>query len=202
MSPTPAIGLSAGGCYDGRVMKTGWAAMVLCGWLLLPWHVAHGLEFSAEQTTRNGTQSMTGKIFFKPDRWRVEMASPEGPRIAIHRLDKTVTWLLLPNRKYLELPLRLDQAPPIAPKIEGEVDRRRVGSEQVGGRNTDKYAVTLDVNGRKEVLYQWVATDINIPMKTASADGRQENAYSYVKVERQPDHLFELPPGYTQVPAR
>ena len=182
-------------------MKTWWTAIVCCGLSLLPWHVAHGLEFSAEQTTRNGTQSVTGKIFFKPDRWRVEMASPAGPRIAIHRLDKTITWLLLPNRKYVEMPLRLDQAPPIAPKLEGEVERRRVGSEQVGGRKTDKYEVTVDVNGQKEVLHQWVAPDINLPMKTTSADGRRENAYGYVKVERQPDRLFELPAGYTQAPA-
>lgn len=183
------------------IRKTGWAMMVLCGALLLSWHVAWGLEFAAEQTTRNGAQSVKGKIFFKPDRWRVEMASPEGPRVAIHRLDKTVTWLLLPNRTYVEIPLRLDQAPPIAPKLDGEVARRRVGSEQVGGRKTDKYAVTVDVSGRKEVLYQWVAADINIPMKTASADGKHEKTYGYVTVGPQPAHLFELPAGYAKAPA-
>ena len=184
-----------------KTRKTGWAAMVLCGALLLPWHVAWGLEFAAEQTTRNGAQSVKGKIFFKPDRWRVEMASPEGPRVAIHRLDKTVTWLLLPNRTYVEMPLRLDQAPPIAPKLEGEVERKRVGSEQVGGRKTDKYEVTVEVNGQKEVVHQWVAPDINFPMKIASPDGKWESGYNYVTIAPQKADLFELPTGYKKAPA-
>ena len=184
-----------------KTRKTGWAAMVLCGALLLPWHVAWGLEFAAEQTTRNGAQSVKGKIFFKPDRWRVEMASPEGPRVAIHRLDKTVTWLLLPNRTYVEMPLRLDQAPPIAPKLEGEVERKRVGSEQGGGRKTDKYEVTVEVNGQKEVVHQWVAPDINFPMKIASPDGKWESGYNYVTIAPQKADLFELPTGYKKAPA-
>ena len=44
---------------------------------------AFTLEFSAEQTVRKGAQSMRGKIYFQPDRWRVEMASPDGPKVAL-----------------------------------------------------------------------------------------------------------------------
>ena len=95
---------------------------------------AFALEFSAEQTTRKGAQSMTGKIYFQSDRWRVEMASPDGPKVAIHRLDKAVTWLLLPNQTYVEMPLRIDQLPQVAPQIPGEVERTRVGTDLVGGR--------------------------------------------------------------------
>ena len=61
-------------------------------------HAGWAMEFSAEQTTRIGKSAMTGKIYFQPDRWRVEMASPEGPKVSINRLDRAVTWLLLPNR--------------------------------------------------------------------------------------------------------
>lgn len=183
------------------MMKTWWAALVLCGVLLFPWHAAYGLEFSAEQTTRVGTRSMVGKIFFQADRWRVEMAGPEGTRISINRLDKTVTWLLMPNQTYVEIPLRLDQVPRVAPKIEGEVKRKRVGSEQVGGRKTDKYEVTVDVNGRKEVVHQWVAPDINFPMKTASTDGKWESGYNYVTIAPQKADLFELPAGFKKAPA-
>ena len=163
--------------------------------------VAASLEFSAEQTTRVGTRSMVGKIFFQADRWRVEMASPEGTRISINRLDKTVTWLLMPNQIYIEIPLRLDQVPRVAPKIEGEVKRKRVGSEQVGGRKTDKYEVTVEVNGQKEVVHQWVAPDINFPMKIASPDGKWESGYNYVTIAPQKADLFELPAGYKKAPA-
>jgi hypothetical protein len=183
-------------------MKHTWSVLTVCWILLFPWHQAWGLEFSAEQTVRSGQQSATGKIYFKDDRWRVEMASPDGTKVAIHRLDKVTTWLLLPNQTYVELPFRYDQIPQVAPKIEGEVGRRRVGSEEVGGRKTDKYEVTVDMKGRKELQYQWVAPDINFPMKTASADGNRESIYSHVTLGPQPAHLFELPAGYTKAPLK
>src|SRR5438876_164915 len=160
---------------------------------------AFALEFSAEQTTRNGSQSVIGKIYFQADRWRVEMASPDGPKVAIHRLDKAVTWLLLPNHTYVEMPLRFDQLPQWAPQIQGEVGRRLMGTDQVGGRKTEKYEVTVEVKGQKKVLYQWVAPDIKFSMKTASADGSWESVYSYVTLGQQPAQLFEIPAGYAKV---
>ena len=69
----------------------------------------------------------------------------------------------------------------------------------MGGRKTEKYEVTVDVEGRKMILYQWIAPDIKFPMKVASADGSFESAYSYVKIGPQPPQLFEVPAGYTKV---
>jgi hypothetical protein len=184
-------------------IKHTWPALTVCWILLFPWHQAWGLEFSAEQTVRSGQQSVTGKIYFKgDDRMRVEMASPQGPQVAIHRLDKVTTWLLLPNKTYVELPIRIDQILSVAPHIEGEVKRTLVGREEVGGRKTEKYEVMVNVQGRKEMWYQWVATDIKVPMKTVTADGNWESAYTHVKEGPQPAHLFELPAGYTKAPAK
>src|SRR5438093_13380766 len=118
-------------------MQRLWSVLVVGATLWLSAAAAFALEFSAEQTTRKGAQSMSGKIYFQSDRWRVEMASPDGPKVAIHRLDRLVTWLLLPDRKYVEVPLRIDQLPQVAPKIPGEVERTRVGADLVGGRNTE-----------------------------------------------------------------
>jgi hypothetical protein len=159
------------------------------------------MEFSAEQTTRMGTRAMTGKIYFQPDRWRIEMASPEGPKVSISRLDKAVTWLLLPGRSYVELPLRIDQVPRVGPKIEGEVTRKQLGTERVGGRTTEKYEVTIVSDGKRETIYQWVAPDIKFALKTASADGQWESEYSSVVMGPQKAELFELPAGYTKAPS-
>src|SRR5207245_9682989 len=115
-------------------MQRLWSVLTVGGSLWLSVSPAFALEFSAEQTTRKGAQSMSGKIYFQSDRWRVEMASPDGPKVAIHRLDKLVTWLLLPDRKYVEVPLRLDQVTQDAPKIPGEVERTPVGGDLAGGR--------------------------------------------------------------------
>src|SRR5207237_9727210 len=92
-------------------------------------NTGRAMEFSADQTTRIGKSTMTGKIYFQPDRWRVEMASAEGPKVSINRLDRAVTWLLLPNRSYVELALRIDQIRRVAPTIDGEVTARQVGPE-------------------------------------------------------------------------
>ena len=165
------------------------AAFAQAGW---------AIEFSAEQTTRIGQHAMSGKIYFQPDRWRVEMASPEGPKVSISRLDKAITWLLLPGRSYVEIPLRLDQVPRVGPRIEGEVARKLVGVESVGGRRTEKYEVIIESDGKQEVLYQWVAPDIKFAIKTASADGQWENVYSSVTLGQQKPALFELPAGYTK----
>ena len=162
-------------------------------------HAGWAMEFSAEQTTRTGNRTMSGKIYFQPDRWRVEMASPDGPKVSISRLDKAITWLLLPGRSYIEMPLRLDQVPRIGPHIEGEVARKQVGLETVGGRKTEKYEVIIESEGKREVLYQWVAPDIKFAIKTASADGQWESLYSSVRLGPQKPDLFELPPGYTKV---
>jgi len=158
------------------------------------------MEFSAEQTTRIGKRTMTGKIYFQPDRWRVEMVSAEGPKISINRLDKAVTWVLLPNRSYVELPLRIDQVPRIGPKIEGEIARKRLGTEVIGGLATEKYEVTVESEKKREILYQWVAPDIKFAVKTASADGQWESIYSSVTLGPQKPQLFELPAGYTKAP--
>ena len=158
------------------------------------------MEFSAEQTTRMGERAMTGKIYFQPDRWRIEMASAEGPKISISRLDKAVTWLLLPGRSYVELPLRIDQVPRVGPKVEGEVGRKRLGTEVLRGRKTEKYEVTIESDGKREIIYQWVAPDIKFAVKTASADGQWENEYSSVLMGPQKVELFELPAGYTKAP--
>src|SRR5207244_11276764 len=96
-----------------------WSVLTVGTALWLSVSSALALEFSAEQTTRNGSQSVTGKIYFQADRWRVEMASPDGPKVAIHRLDKAVTWLLLPNHTYVEMPLRFAPLPEWAPPIPG-----------------------------------------------------------------------------------
>src|SRR3989454_10838628 len=117
-------------------MQPFWSVLTVGGALWLSVSSAFALEFSAEQTTRKGAQSMSGKIYFQSDRWRGEVGSPDGPKGAIHRLGKLVTWLLLPDRKYVEVPLRIHQVPPVAPKIPGGGGRARGGTGLGGGRKT------------------------------------------------------------------
>jgi len=121
-SRTTATGSSAAGLPEEGAMQRFWLVLTIVAMIWLSVSSAFALEFSAEQTVRQGAQSMRGKIYFQPDRWRVEMASPDGPKVSIHRLDKAVTWLLLPNRTYVEM-LYVRSAPSVGP-----ADRRRVAA--------------------------------------------------------------------------
>jgi hypothetical protein len=47
--------------------------------------------------------------------------------------------------------------------------------------------------------YQWMATDINFPVKTAAVDGSWSMEYKDIKLGSQPDSLFELPAGYQKM---
>ena len=85
------------------------------------------------------------------------------------------------------------------PTIEGEVARKHVGNEPVSGRKTEKYEVTVESDGKRQIIYQWVAPDIKFTMKTASADGKWESVYSSVTIGPQRPDLFDLPAGYTKV---
>src|SRR5438445_13074317 len=113
-------------------MQRLWSVLVVGATLWLSAAAAFALEFSAEQTTRKGAQSKSGRIYFQADRWRVEMASPYGAKVAIHRLDKAVTSLLLPNGTYVEMPLRFGQIPQGADKLQGEVGPRLGGTVEEG----------------------------------------------------------------------
>jgi hypothetical protein len=144
---------------------------------------------------------MTGKMFSKGEKFRMEVTTPEK-MITITRMDKKASWTLMPSEKmHMEMPLD----PKTAPKTEirGEIERKLVGSETINGHPAIKYLVTYKEDGETAKVYQWMATDINFPVKTADVNGRWVQEYRNVKIGPQPEVLFELPSGYQkmQIPA-
>ena len=115
--------------------------------------------------------------------------------IMISRWDKKIAWSIVPARKmYMEMPLDLKNAPKT--EIKGEVERKEVGSEHIDGHPTKKYLVTYKNGDRTEQVYQWMATDINFPVKTADLKNKWIQEFKNIKLGSQPDSLFEPPAGY------
>lgn len=159
---------------------------------------AFAMEFSADttMTTKEGTSK--GKIYFKKDKSRMELDTKlqEG-MIMITRMDKKVAWNIMPKKKmYMEIPLTMKNKPMVEEKMEGELERKQVGSETIDGHPTKKYLITYKSGNNKEQVYQWWATDINFPVKTASIGGDWVQEYKNIKIGPQSDSLFELPSGY------
>jgi outer membrane lipoprotein-sorting protein len=158
--------------------------------------VASALEFSADVVMIAKGEKTTSKIYFKSDRFRMDMESPQK-MTTITRMDKRVVWNIMPaERMYMEIPFNPQSRPMVEGKMEGEMERKLVGSETVAGHPTKKYLITYKKANRKDQVYQWVATDINFPVRTSAVDGSWMQEYRNIKMGSQPNGLFELPGGY------
>lgn len=162
------------------------------------------IEFSADSvTTQKSGEKMTGKVYFKPDRFRMDMKVHED-MVVITRVDKKVAWNIMPKEKmYMEMPFDLKNKPKVEEKFEGEIERKQVGAETIDGHPTKKYLITYKIGNKTDQVYQWMATDINFPVKTAAIDGSWSQEFRNIKMGPQPNSLFEVPAGYQkmQMPA-
>lgn len=161
---------------------------------------ALAVEFSADTiTTYKGGDKVTGKMYYKADRFRMDMKAGEDMMV-ITRLDKRVVWNVMPSEKmYLEMVFDPKKKPMVENKFEGEVERKQVGAETVDGHPTKKYLITYRSGNGTEQVYQWLAADINFPVKSAAVDGSWTQEFRNVKMVPQPDSLFEVPPGYQKM---
>jgi len=157
-------------------------------------------EFSANTiTTFKGGEKTTGKIYYKPDRFRMEMKVHED-MIVITRIDKKVMWNIMPGEKiYMEMPFDMKNKPRVEEKFEGEIERKEVGRETIDGHPTIKYLITYQSDNKKEQVYQWWAADIKFPVKTSAVDGSWIQEFKNVKMGLQPSGLFEVPSGYQKM---
>jgi outer membrane lipoprotein-sorting protein len=169
--------------------------VILLFFLLLA-GTAAAVDFSADMVMTTKDMKSTGTIYFEPNKFRMDMHSPQKMS-TITRLDKKVMWSIMPEqRMYMQMPLNLKNSPAVEEKMNGEIDRKLVGSENVNGHPTKKYLVTYRSGDRKEQVYQWLATDINFPVRTAAVDGSWSQDYKNIKIGSQPGSLFEVPAGY------
>jgi hypothetical protein len=161
---------------------------------------AVAMEFSADTiTTQKGEEKITGKLYYKPNRFRMEMKVHED-MIVITRMDKNVAWNIMPAMKmYMEMPFDMKNRPMVEDKFEGETERKLIGSETIDGHPAKKYLITYKSGNRTDQVYQWIATDINFPLKTAATDGSWIQEFRNVRIGSQPNSLFEIPAGYQKM---
>jgi len=159
---------------------------------------AFAIDFASDMvSTANGQKHMS-KVYMQGKKFRME--SPEQPGYNIVRTDKNVMWMVMPEQKsYMEMKIDPSKQPRTEQKVEGEVSRRLIGSETIEGRATDKYEVTYKDRDNTTKMYQWIAKDIQFPVKTAALDGSWTVEYKNIRMGNQPDALFEVPSGYAKM---
>ncbi len=150
-------------------------------------------DFSADMVSRSRAGEFKGKIFVSGEKSRMEA---EGV-VTITRMDKSAVLVLMPEQKmYMEMPLDAKAVDAAKGKMPGELERTRIGQDTIDGKQADKYRVVYENNNQKVSAFIWIVKGFKIPVRTAAEDGSWMMEYRNIALGRQPDSLFELPPGY------
>jgi hypothetical protein len=158
---------------------------------------AFALEFTADQITKIDGRTLKAFIYYRDQMWRIEHHSLGPVNVTIVRKDKQVVWHLLSRMKHFKtLPYDAEQELRVTPALEGEISRQEIGAEMREGHPTTLYEVTTKQGERVEQYYQWVATDLQFPMKLAKKDGSWIVEYQHVKMRAVSDYLFNLPVNF------
>ena len=155
------------------------------------------LEFTADQITKIDGRTHKAFIYYRDQMWRIEHHSLGPVNVTIVRKDKQVVWHLLSRMKHFKtLPYDAEQELRVMPALEGEISRQEIGTEVREGHPTILYEVTTRQGDRVEQYYQWIATDLQFPMKLAKKDGSWIVEYQHVKMRAVSDYLFNLPVNF------
>lgn len=184
-----------------RMKRLLWVIVAL--WPILTAQTFATKPYSAETVLKTKSTEMVSRICVGgKDRWRVEMVGQ--PQVQIVRLDRKVMYTLLPpSKSYFEMPMTDEEASPAfkaESRVQGKVTRKPLGTEQVGGRPTRKYEVTITAPGQKpRVMYEWFSEELGVPLKMMPADQTWSMEYRNVKLGPQDPKLFEVPAGFTKM---
>jgi hypothetical protein len=157
---------------------------------------AGAAEFSAELINTHRGQKNIAKIYVQAEKMRME--TPGTEEYTILRSDKKLIWIVIPDEKtYIEIPTT--PAPRGDAKMKGEIGRELVGSETVNGYETKKYEVRYLDQDTLHKAHQWIASDLNYPIKISALDGSWSTEYRDIKAGPQDKSLFEIPEGFDRV---
>ena len=165
--------------------------------------MALAAEFSADLIIDNPQGKVTGKVYVKADKIRQEILKQDINQVIILRLDKGITWSLMPeNKMYMEIPGIGKEAtdPEIEKKIKDMAEKKSLGKEKIGGYVCEKYQYIYH-DKSLGVLTQWFSKRLNYPIKTEykAASYHMLTEYKNIKEGKIADSLFEIPSGYQKM---
>jgi hypothetical protein len=168
--------------------------------------------FSADLSTTsvNGTHA-TGKYYFSPPRFRMDMNS-QGHNVSIITDGSTQTNYMVMHDQHMYMESHSNQPNPLmrqAPFVPKDFDPKNpcvwaaqheatcksLGTEMVNGRLCDKYQGTSK-DGKTGT--GWIDQKLHFPVKGVSSDGGSFE-FSNIKEGRPDASLFEPPAGYRKM---
>ena len=183
-------------------------AALLSSWSFfsLPARV-HAEEFSADIVTDMQTGSVNGKMYFKNT--RVNRNEIMG-MINIMKYPQVYQLFTGTKKYHISDVTELETDGPMAGVADFEIwakenNLQKTGTESIEGFVCDIYEGTIDVDeetGETAPMKIWLSRKLQYPLKTETLmPPPASRVLSYVKnikTGKQPDHLFEIPDGYTR----
>jgi outer membrane lipoprotein-sorting protein len=163
------------------------------------------VEYSADSITETEQMTMTAKVYSAPDKERREQEMGQMKHILIMRLDKKVSWMLMPDQgMYMEMPL--NESSEKSPDMSNyKIEQSVVGKEEVNGVMATKNKIIMtDTQGNKFGGFMWTTKEgIMVKMdaigKTEGSKMRMKMDLKNLKIGKQDPALFEIPAGMNKM---
>ena len=168
-------------------------------------------QFSADMSmkTEHGREgSMQGKMYFGGNKVRMDMSTQGHDMEMIHDTTTKTTYMIMPQqRMYMEMsatsPMsrrgpdwkdfrNFDPNNPCA--SDPETTCKKVGTEEVNGRQCDKWEFTRKDGGTRTV---WIDQKLHFPVRVVSKDSSWD--LTNVKEGKQDASLFTVPAGFQKM---
>jgi hypothetical protein len=176
-------------------MRRFWGVVFVFACIVFSAGIARPQEFSAAIVSTANGSPVSGTVRVSKDKLRLDMP----PAVTILRNDKKVAWMLMAEQKvYVEMPIDARSLATSMEHVPGEISRTLLGTEAIGGRDTEKYEVTYRDHEQSETLYIWLSKELHFPLKSSARDGSWTVEYTNVSDGPQPPEMFEVPDGYTK----
>jgi hypothetical protein len=149
-----------------------------------------------------------GKMYAGPAALRTDVEMGPGRTAAvIVRYDKGFSWILMPGKRYLQVPIheRSDLLSALRDK-NAHVQKQDLGTETIGAYPCEKYHVQATEKGRPESGWIWVAKAENLHgfiVKAEDEKSKESVVFSDISLTAPNPSVFDLPAGYhelTQAP--
>lgn len=158
------------------------------------------VDFSGDLVLSDAKGKITsGKIFIKAgQKIRQEVAADGMTSVTILRLDKMISWTLLPNKQYMEMKIPANPNGPVNTQYE----QISLGTQTINGYvcQGTQYKYKDKSLGTSSI---WVANRLGYGIKMETRDSANKLTSTFevknLKEGAQPDALFEIPAGYTKM---
>lgn len=160
------------------------------------------VEYSADSTMETQGMSVTSKIYHAENKDRMEMNVQGTNNIMINRMDKKLSWVLMPDQKaYMET--SLEEGKKKSNDINScQIEQQPLGSETVNGFKATKSKIAMSCpDGLKYSGFMWITkegimTKLDSVAKTDRGDMPFKMELKNLNIARQDPRLFEIPAGY------